>query len=325
MNLYEYDKMKEVELLCGVDEAGRGPLAGEVYAGAVILDPKNPIEGLNDSKKLSEKKREFLYDEIVSKALAFSIATATVNEIDEINILQATFLAMRRAVDGLSIKPEYVLVDGNQNPRLSVRSECVIKGDATSASIAAASILAKVARDRYMKEMAKKYPEYLFEKHKGYGTALHYEKLKEFGISEIHRKTFLKRILGEDKTTQNQKTGKSGEETAKEYLQNKGYDVITMNFHSKMGEIDIIATDNDNIVFVEVKTKKKNSIYTPVEAVTKEKQKKIIKTAVQYAIIKRVKKQMRFDIIEIITNNGENKINHIINAFDGNEVINSYI
>ncbi len=325
MTLYEYDKMKNIKLLCGVDEAGRGPLAGDVYAAAVILDPNNPIEGINDSKKLSEKKREQLFDEIKLKAISYCVATATAKEIDETNILKATFLAMLRAVDGLNIKPEYVLVDGNQVPRLSVKSECVVKGDAISASIAAASILAKVARDRYMIEIAQKYPQYNFEKHKGYGTALHYEKIEQFGISDIHRKTFLKKILNKDNTTQNQKSGKNGEQIAKEYLENQGYTIIEQNFHSTVGEIDIIALDEQNIVFVEVKTKKKGGEYTPIEAVTTQKQKKIIKTAIQYAIIKKIDKQMRFDVIEVVVENGTNQINHIINAFNSDEKIKSYI
>lgn len=180
------------ELVCGVDEAGRGPLAGPVCAAAVILPKGYIIEGVNDSKKLTEKKREALFDVIKSEALAYSIATASAQEIDEINILQATFLAMKRAVDGLPIKADFAMIDGNQKPPLDIPLTTIVKGDARSISIAAASILAKVTRDRYMLEMAEKYPQYKFEKHKGYGTKLHYEMLDEFGPSEIHRQTFLK-------------------------------------------------------------------------------------------------------------------------------------
>ena len=185
------------KIICGVDEAGRGPLAGPVCAAAVILPENHIIDGLNDSKKLSEKKREALYDVIKNEALAYSIAMASEKEIDDINILQATYLAMRRAVAGLEIKPDFVLVDGNRDPLLGIDTKTVIKGDALSASIAAASVLAKVTRDRYMLSISEKYPEYQFPKHKGYGTKLHYEMIEKYGISDIHRKTFLKKLTGE--------------------------------------------------------------------------------------------------------------------------------
>lgn len=180
------------EIVCGVDEAGRGPLAGPVCAAAVILPKGYVIDGVNDSKKLTEKKREALFDAIKEEALAYSIATASAQEIDEINILQATFLAMKRAVEGLDIKPNIALIDGNKEPHLDIPMRTIIKGDARSANIAAASILAKVTRDRFMLEMAEKYPEYQFDKHKGYGTKLHYEMLDAFGPCEIHRQSFLK-------------------------------------------------------------------------------------------------------------------------------------
>lgn len=194
--LWEYDEAvrNSVGIFCGVDEAGRGPLAGDVYAAAVILNPDNYIEGLNDSKKLSEKKREKLYDEIIEKAEDYCIARATIAEIEEINILNAAMLAMKRAVLGLETKPVLVLADGNKTPDVPCEARAVVKGDGNSASIAAASILAKVTRDRYMLEMAKKYPEYGFEKHKGYGTKLHREKILELGPCPIHRPSFLNKI-----------------------------------------------------------------------------------------------------------------------------------
>ncbi len=197
-DLYDYDEALRNELsdgvLCGVDEAGRGPLAGDVFAAAVVLDPDVKIEGINDSKKLTEKKREQLYDEIISKASDYCIATASVEEIENINILEAAMLAMKRAVDGLKNKPSLVIADGNKKPPVETAEvRAVIKGDALSASIAAASILAKVARDRYMEEMADKYPEYRFEKHKGYGTKLHYQMIDENGPSPIHRMSFLRK------------------------------------------------------------------------------------------------------------------------------------
>lgn len=182
-------------LIAGVDEAGRGPLAGDVYAAACILPADCLIEGLNDSKKLSEKKREKLYDEITQTAASWAVATASVAEIDELNILNATHLAMNRAIDKLGILPDYVLVDGNSMRGLLLPYETVIGGDALSVSIAAASILAKVSRDRYICEMAAQYPEYGFEKHKGYGTKVHVEALKQYGPCPLHRTTFLKKIL----------------------------------------------------------------------------------------------------------------------------------
>ncbi|MGN0459151.1 MAG: ribonuclease HII [Eubacterium sp.] len=181
------------DIVCGVDEAGRGPLAGPVFAAAVILPKGHIIEGVNDSKKLNEKKREALFDIIRHEALAYCIASTDEKIIDEINILQATFLTMKKAIEGLEIKPDFALIDGNKTPNCDVPMQAVVKGDARSASIAAASILAKVSRDRYMLEMAELYPEYQFEKHKGYGTKLHYEMLDKYGASPIHRNSFLKK------------------------------------------------------------------------------------------------------------------------------------
>lgn len=194
---YENEALAEgYQIICGIDEAGRGPLAGPVCAACVVLPKGEVIEGVNDSKKLSEKKREALYDVIKELALDYSIAFASEKEIDEINILQATFLAMRRAFEGLTkVKPDIALIDGNAKPGLDITERTVVKGDAKSANISAASILAKVTRDRYMLEMAEKYPQYQFEKHKGYGTKLHYEMIEKYGICEIHRKSFLKKIL----------------------------------------------------------------------------------------------------------------------------------
>ncbi|GAB3488558.1 ribonuclease HII [Marinomonas epiphytica] len=178
-------------LLAGVDEAGRGPLAGEVVAAAVILDPNQPIDGLADSKKLSEKKRLFLFDEIKQKALAYGIASASVEEIDQLNILHASMLAMSRAVERLTPVPEHVLIDGNRlPPHLPCPGEAVVKGDARHQAIAAASILAKVTRDQDIIKMSEKYPDYGFEKHKGYPTAVHLQAIKTHGITAIHRRSF---------------------------------------------------------------------------------------------------------------------------------------
>ncbi|NUU66020.1 ribonuclease HII [Enterobacteriaceae bacterium BIT-l23] len=185
-------------LVAGVDEVGRGPLVGAVVTAAVILDPERPIAGLADSKKLSEKRRQALHDEICEKALAWSLGRAEPHEIDQLNILHATMLAMQRAVAGLAIAPEYVLIDGNRCPTLPVPSMAVIKGDGLVAEISAASIIAKVSRDREMTELDRAFPEYGFAKHKGYPTALHLEKLAQYGATEHHRRSFapVKRALG---------------------------------------------------------------------------------------------------------------------------------
>ena len=181
-------------LICGVDEAGRGPLAGPVYAAAVILPRDAVIDGLNDSKKLTEKKREELFDVITERALSCGIASATVEEIEELNILNATFLAMNRAIAKLDHAPELALIDGNRSTGIAMPSRCVVKGDSRCADIAAASILAKVSRDRYMLTLTEKYPQYHFEQHKGYGTKLHYEALREYGPSPEHRPSFLRKM-----------------------------------------------------------------------------------------------------------------------------------
>ncbi len=184
--------------ICGVDEAGRGPLAGPVYAAAVILSPDRPIDGVGDSKKISEKKREVLFDVIREQAIAYSIASASVEEIEEQNILGATYLAMTRAVEGLSVQPQLALIDGNRiPPTMPVSARFVVKGDALSASIGAASILAKVARDRVMREADALYPAYGFAVHKGYGTAAHVTALREYGPCPIHRPSFLRKLLGD--------------------------------------------------------------------------------------------------------------------------------
>lgn len=181
-------------VICGVDEAGAGPLAGRVYAAAVILPRGWSHPFLNDSKKVTEKRRAVLYDVICQEAEAWSIAWAEAEEIDQINILNARMLAMERAIQGLSVKPDLALIDGNRSKGITIPNQTVVKGDGKSASIAAASILAKVARDRYMIEMANVYPDYAFEKHKGYPTKLHYARLRQYGPCLIHRKTFLKKL-----------------------------------------------------------------------------------------------------------------------------------
>ncbi|WP_261833782.1 ribonuclease HII [Vibrio ishigakensis] len=186
------------QLFAGVDEVGRGPLVGDVVTAAVILDPNNPIEGLNDSKKLTEKKRLALFPEIKEKALAWSVGRCSPAEIDELNILNATMLAMTRAVEGLSVQPDYVLIDGNRVPELPMQGQAVVKGDLRVAEISAASIIAKVVRDHEMEELDKLHPEFGFAKHKGYPTKAHFEAIEKHGVIEQHRKSFkpVKRALG---------------------------------------------------------------------------------------------------------------------------------
>ena len=200
INLWEIeDGLKEqgIGVICGVDEAGRGPLAGPVCAAAVILPEHHQIPGLNDSKKLSDKKRRELFPIIKEQAIAYGIAFASEQEIDEINILQATFLAMKRAITQLEGKADFALIDGNRETDFGIPCQTMVKGDSRSANIAAASVLAKVTRDLYMEELAKEYPEYGFEVHKGYGTKAHYAALTDHGMCPAHRRTFLKKFYGE--------------------------------------------------------------------------------------------------------------------------------
>ncbi len=219
-SLRDFDRIvfEKFGVVCGIDEAGRGPIAGPIYAAAVILDPNKPIDGLNDSKKLTPKKREKLFEEIWDKALAASVSCANAEEIDTTDILSADLLAMARAFEGLCISPQIVLVDGDVLPELKDPFDSakqyagtlknVIGGDAKSEAIAAASILAKVSRDEEMIKLAVKYPLYGFEKHKGYGTAAHYEAIGKYGVCPIHRKTFLKKFFANKNTDENGKTGK---------------------------------------------------------------------------------------------------------------------
>ncbi len=200
INMWEIEHAfleKGYRVICGVDEAGRGPLAGPVCAAAVILPPDLEIPGLNDSKKLTDRRRRALFPVIQEKAIAYGIGLADHKEIDEINILQATYLAMERAIAQLGVKPELALIDGNRAKDFGIPVQTVVKGDSLSASIAAASILAKVTRDNIMEDMAKAYPQYGFEVHKGYGTKAHYAKLDAYGACEIHRMSFLKKYYGQ--------------------------------------------------------------------------------------------------------------------------------
>lgn len=317
MSLFEFDKGYNVNILCGVDEAGRGPLAGPVVAAAVVLKPDAEafISEVNDSKKISEKKREKLYDKIIENSLYHAVGVVDVDYIEKYNILQATFLAMKKAVEQIKVEPELVLVDGNRLPDLKVRSEFVIKGDSKSASIAAASIVAKVTRDRMMVEFHEKYPNYGFDRHKGYGTKEHYSNIIKYGVTPIHRMSFLKKIREKISTVQSI-NGQLGEKITYEWLKRNNYNVIAKNYKSEYGEIDLIAVKDNYICFVEVKLRSENCGYSPRESVNLAKQKKIIKTAISFLKKHPCEYQPRFDVSEVMKKTtGDFKIEYIEDAF----------
>ncbi len=308
------------ENICGVDEAGRGPLAGPVYAAAVILPKGMVIEGVDDSKKLSEKKREMLFDIIKEKAVAYNIAWASVEEIESMNILKAAMLAMKRAVEGLPVKADFALIDGNRRPDLDIPCVEIVKGDEKSESIAAASILAKVSRDRLMNEYAKKYPQYGFERNKGYPSEFHSDMVRQYGPCEIHRPSFLKNILHPElkkPRTKAQRLGAKGEAAALELLAKKGYELVEKNYRAGHGEIDLIMQKDDMIVFVEVKARDSSAITRPSDSVTLRKRKKLIETAEAYMNEKKTTLQPRFDVVEAVYISGikQPELTHIENAF----------
>ncbi len=306
-DMLQYEKYYEDmghELIAGVDEAGRGPLAGPVCAAAVIFPKGLVLEGVNDSKKLTEKQRKKMFDKIKEKAVAYHIAWASVEEIESINILQASMLAMKRAVEGLSVTPDFVMVDGNRCPDMDTPSVAIVKGDALSQSIAAASILAKVSRDRLMAELSEKYPLYEFARHKGYGTKLHREKLLAYGPCEIHRPSFLKKLFSPETKkprTSRQIKGTRGERHALAHLLSKGYTLVEKNYHCPYGEVDIIVKNEEYLVFVEVKARQWNALTRPSEQVNKRKQKKLLQTAYCY-MDEHPAGQLcpRMDIVEVV-------------------------
>ncbi|MBQ4347781.1 MAG: ribonuclease HII [Firmicutes bacterium] len=301
------------QLLAGVDEAGRGPLAGPVCAGAVILPKDCAILGLNDSKKLSAAKREALFEEIKEKAIAFSADMVPAEVIDEINILQATFLAMRNAIKALSVRPDALLVDALTIPEVAIFQQGIIKGDAKSVSIAAGSIIAKVTRDRYMDEMDSEFPQYGFIKHKGYGSALHISALKEHGPCILHRKTFIKGIVGAPGVSN--ELGKLGEKIAESHLERRGIKIWAKNFRTARGEIDIIARDGKELVFCEVKLRSSKNFGEPREAVDERKKELLKEAAAKYITEMNWDGPLRFDAIEIVPKGGEYAVEHIKNAF----------
>ncbi|NLJ95278.1 MAG: ribonuclease HII [Clostridiaceae bacterium] len=253
---------KGYQFIAGVDEAGRGPLAGPVSVAACILDPAKPIYGLNDSKKLTEKRREHLFEVIKANCLAYQMVLIPVEEIENSNILTATKKGMAKAILGLDPKPEIALIDAVRldNPKFIDKlpaQRSLVQGDAISNSIAAASVLAKVSRDQYMREQAKFYPEYQFENHKGYATKAHYEAINKFGVTPIHRLSFLHKLkLGAEKQTSNKATGHQAEQIVTNDLERKGYQILEQNFWlSSFGEIDIIMKKGNRLIFVEVKAR----------------------------------------------------------------------
>ena len=308
--LYQFDAaqmaMHKVGFtLCGVDEAGRGPLCGPVSVGAVILRQDEPIQGLDDSKKLSESKREILYDEIIAKAQAWQVVLVPPDEIDRLNILGATMFGMKQAVEGLSIVPDVVLVDGNKMPDIHLHCQCVTKGDAQSAAIAAASILAKVTRDRFMCKLHEDYPQYELARHKGYPTKLHYELLAQHGVQPFYRQTFLKSFYKSQEAAnspgEKRLRGDVGENFAAKTYEEDGYRIVEKNFRTRFGEVDFIAEKNGVWAFVEVKTRAPGAMVSGAQAVDKKKQARVIHAALEYCAIKRMSEPfMRFDVVEVV-------------------------
>lgn len=305
------------ELVAGIDEVGRGPLAGPVVAAAVILPKECKIEGVNDSKKLSAKKREELYDVILEKAVSYGIGVVSNERIDEINILQATYEAMREALSQLKPRAEYILADAVTIPMVSTPQRGIIKGDAKSMSIGAASIVAKVYRDRMMAEWDQVYPGYGFASNAGYGSAEHMEGIKKLGITPIHRKTFLKKFLsheGENTTDQ----GHRGEALAAKQMEKMGYEILERNFRALKAEIDIIAKKDGVIVFTEVKYRQNEEMGTPGEAVDYRKQQNIIRAAKVYIAqncLQEMEYDFRFDVAEVLRQDGQTYFRYTEDAF----------
>ena len=305
------------DLVAGIDEVGRGPLAGPVVAAAVILPKVCKIEGVNDSKKLYAKKREELYDIILEKAVSYGIGVVSNERIDEINILQATYEAMREALSQLKPKAEYILADAVTIPMVSTPQRGIIKGDAKSMSIGGASIVAMVYRDRMMEAYEEVYPGYGFASNKGYGAAEHIEGIRKQGITPIHRKTFVKNFLPQDGDTATDK-GHRGEVLAAKQMEKMGYEILERNFHALKGEIDIIAKKDNVIVFTEVKYRKNEKMGTPAEAVNHWKQQHIIRAAKAYIAQKCLMEMgydFRFDVAEVLTSEGKTYFRYTEDAF----------
>ncbi|NLK37196.1 MAG: ribonuclease HII [Epulopiscium sp.] len=308
---------KGIEYIAGIDEVGRGPLAGPVVAAAVILPKECKIHGINDSKKLSEQKREELYHVILEKALAYGIGVVSQERIDEINILQATYEAMRMALEQLAVTPQQILADAVTIPGVMLPQKGIVKGDAKSISIGAASILAKVTRDRMMIEWDAAYPQYGFASHKGYGSAEHIKVIKQQGLCPLHRRSFVKNLMGEGKSqSQNKQKGNHGERLAAKEMKRLGYEIVGGNYHSPWGEIDIIARKDGYLIFTEVKYRTGTNKGLPREAVHETKQKRMIETAKAYlAEFSLAEENVRFDVAELMEQGGKTLFHYIENAF----------
>ena len=305
------------DLVAGIDEVGRGPLAGPVVAAAVILPKDCKIEGVNDSKKLSAKKREELYDVILEKAVSYGIGVVSNERIDEINILQATYEAMREALSQLKPRAEYILADAVTIPMVSTPQKGIIGGDGKSMSIGAASIVAKVYRDRLMDAYDAAYPGYGFASNKGYGAAEHIAGIKKQGITPIHRKTFLKSLLPQQGDTAVDK-GQRGEALAAKQMERMGYKILERNFHALKAEIDIIAKKENTIVFTEVKYRQNEEMGTPAEAVDYRKQQNILRAAKVYIAQNCLMEQgydFRFDVAEVLNSEGRTYFRYTEDAF----------
>lgn len=320
MRWYEH-QYEDYGYICGIDEAGRGPLAGPVVAGAVILPKGCEILYLNDSKKLSAAKREMLYDEIMEKAIAVGVGMSSPERIDEINILQATYEAMRKAIQNLGRTPQILLNDAVTIPDIEIPQMPIIKGDAKSVSIAAASIIAKVTRDRLMTQYEEVLPGYGFASNKGYGSRDHIDALKRLGPTPIHRRSFIHAFVREEEPAAETKAGKSTRETGTDYekaagyfLEQKGYEILKYNYRCSAGEIDLIARDADNIVFCEVKYRSEETAGTSLEAVDERKQHTIFRCAKQYLAENGLSDAFcRFDVLGI----DGTKVSHVEGAFTG--------
>lgn len=292
-----------MKLVAGIDEAGRGPLAGPVVAAAVVLDPERPIEGLADSKKLTHKRRELLYGEIFDRALTVSIGECQRAEIDELNIFQATVEAMQRAVDAMIPSPDHLLVDG-KNIHLRFKSqEIIVDGDEKIPAISAASIIAKVHRDRLMREYHKVFPEYGFDQHKGYGTRAHLEALAEFGACPIHRQSFrpVQAHLPHWREVRDPKVlGQLGERLAATWLIENGYSIIDLNYRAvHVGELDIVAQLGGSVIICEVKSQVSGYWGEPAEQIDVKKRDRIMAAAQHYCTEKGIDTAVRFDVISV--------------------------
>ncbi len=304
-----------VEYIAGMDEVGRGPLAGPVVVACVIM-PRDPlIEGVKDSKKITNiNRREAICQNILDTSISVGIGSVDNLEIDSTNILIATRKAFAQALDAMEITPQHVFVDHVHGLDLPIPSTMMVKGDAISYCIAAASIVAKVTRDRLMIKAGQEHPMYLFEKNKGYGTKDHTQAIKEHGLCPLHRRSFCKKFLLGNGASE---IGRRGEQASKLYLEKKGYEILACNYKKMYyGEIDIIARTNDVLVFVEVKTRSTDVYGSPAEAVDIAKQKRIIDAALSYVCENfETEQQIRFDVVEVFPKGNRCKVNHIINAF----------